>query len=291
MFKAIVRNTDKSPGDVVFSDLKVELQKRGFIICKFGRLDVVLHNMRTDPIVSTYGFNSFNFNKILKLLLQFLTSNIEIVSTVIVIFTLAFYGGVSNFIFLGLILFFVMIEEQLGQSTYWKTVYMFSLLKLVLKSTLKDSYPGVVQLIFGHPGLGSDIIIMVLLNIMLYVQKKSGFNNIQQMKLESPGAAIIRIVVNKQFYDLTQRLIEKKQKILEGLSSYLQKKCKTRLKEENYRALKIECTKNIVKAYLEIESHKLNILETGQLLAQRMKEDIFKCTNKNVDNFFFRNFS
>jgi hypothetical protein len=54
------------------------------------------------------------------------------------------------------------------------------------------------------------------------------------------------------------------------------------MRDENYRALKIECTKNIVGAYLEIESHKLNILKTGQVLAQRMKDDIFKCTENNI---------
>lgn len=111
------------------------------------------------------------------------------------------------------------------------------------------------------------------------------------MKIESPGAAIIRLVVNNQFMELTQRTIEKQQRLLDGLSSYLQRTFRTKMREENYRALKIECTKNIIKAYLEIENYKLEILKTGQILANRMKDDIFKCTKKNVEDFFFRNFS
>jgi hypothetical protein len=169
LFNEVVRNSNEGPGLVYFDSLKVELQKRGFIQCKFGRLDVVLHNMKSDAIVSTYGFNSLKIKKILSLGFSFLTSNIELVSTMIITLTLAFFGGVSNFVILGFIFFCIIIEEQLGFSKFWKVVYMFSLLKLVLKSTLNDSYPGPMQLIFGNPVLIPDIIIMVLLNVVLYI--------------------------------------------------------------------------------------------------------------------------
>ena len=86
-------------------------------------------------------------------------------------------------------------------------------------------------------------------------------------------------------------MIDKQQRLLDGLSSYLQKTFKSKMREENYRALKIECTRNIIKAYLEIENYKLEILKMGQILANRMKDDIFRCTKKNIENFFFRNFS
>jgi hypothetical protein len=98
-----------------------------------------------------------------------LTSNIELVATFIITLTLALFGGISNFIILGFIFFCILVEEQLGFSRFWKVVYMFSLLKLVLKSTLNDSYPGPMQLIFGNPILIPDTLIMVLLNVVLYI--------------------------------------------------------------------------------------------------------------------------
>lgn len=111
LFQEVLRNANDAPGLIYFENLKVELQKRGFIQCKFGSLDVVLHNMKSDAIVSTFGFNSLKIQKLVSLSLSCFTSNIELVATFLISLTLASFGGISNFVILGFIFFCILIEE------------------------------------------------------------------------------------------------------------------------------------------------------------------------------------
>lgn len=290
LYGLIVRD-QKAEGLAKFENVKLELQKTGYIMCKYGRLKVVIHSMNSDILNKTGGLNVFNLNLVVKMGITCISSNIELTAGVVTFIILSIFGGVFNVIILGIVIFGVLVEEIYGNSFWWKFIYLLSLLKLVLKTTLQNDNPHAIQLLFGSKKLWPDILLMVILNTVLYIQKKIGFANSNILKIESPGSAIVRLVVNRKLQTLTDRITEKKQKALEGLSLYLQKTFKNKIGDENYAALKIECTRSIVKSYLQIENSRSEILETGQLLAQRMRDDIFKCTDDKVDDFFFRNFS
>lgn len=169
LLREVMREGSLGDQEVSFDSLKVELQKRGFIMCKFGNLDVVLHNMKTDLIDSSSGYNVLRAKHLLSTLSLFLISNIELVATVVLTVILGLYGGLSNVLLLGFLFFCVLIEEQFGFSHYWKVVYMLTMLKLVLKGTLSESYPAGVQLLLGNPNMIPDILVMVLLNMVLYI--------------------------------------------------------------------------------------------------------------------------
>lgn len=144
MLKEVMRESNLGSDEVYFDSLKVELQKRGFILCKFGNLDVVLHNIKTDLIDSSSGYNVIKTKNLVSTVSLFLISNIELVATFVLTIILGLYGGISNVLLLGFIFFCILIEEQYGFSHYWKIVYMLTMLKLVLKGTLGESYPAAI---------------------------------------------------------------------------------------------------------------------------------------------------
>ena len=291
LFQEIGAKNAQKFGLASFENLKMDLRKKGFIVCKFGKQKIVLYNIKTNVVMETSGFNILIPKKILLMCLSAIASNLEIWCILTSIFFMTFYGGVTNIAILGVIFFCILPEEKLGHSQWWRVTYLLCLAKLVLKLTLVNKSPELIQLLLGSSTIFADVTMMILVNVVLYNQKKLGFSQKHFIELESPAAAMVRLVANRKLEDLTEQVVEEKLRAIEGLTNYLRATLKDQLSQENYWNLKFTCTRALVGAYMEIQNYKEKAFKTGVLLAKRIRDDIFKCTEENLSNFFFRNFS
>lgn len=289
LFKLIDGSRRKRKGFILFNNLKVHLQKFGYVECKFGRIDIVLHNIYNDSVIKTQGFCIFNLRIILRMIMQTVGSNIEVIITIVMICMQTLDGGLFNIPFLGVLFFCILLEEHYGNSYWWGVAYLISLIRLVAKIGLKE-FPQLSQLIAGRFGY-TDILCIAMINLVLYVEKKIGIPDTHLIAIESPGAAIARLVINQDFERLAKRATKSKISKLTGFSLYLQSISSKKLTIENYHMLKTKCTRAIVKAYLLVEKFMIDSEISTLVISQRMMKDIFICTPQNCKNFFFRNYS
>jgi hypothetical protein len=188
--KEITRPTGGKGGMVYFENLKVELNKKGYVNCVFAGLNVVLYNMRDDHLLASNGFVEFKFKVIYSLLSKFIMTNIELTLALFVSILSAWNGGIFNFVIIGIILFCIMIEETFGNLGWWRTIYMFSLLKLFLSfSVLSPKWTAF--LVGDHVII--ELILMYCYNIVIFQQRKSGFSENFRMSIEDPGTAVVRV--------------------------------------------------------------------------------------------------
>jgi hypothetical protein len=188
--KEITRPTGGKGGMVYFENLKVELNKKGYVNCVFAGLNVVLYNMRDDHLLASNGFVEFKFNVIYSLLSKFVMTNIELTLALFISILSAWNGGIFNFMIIGIILFCIMVEETFGNLGWWRTIYMFSLLKLFLSfSVLSPKWTAF--LVGDHVII--ELILMYCYNIVIFQQRKTGFSENFRMSIEDPATAVVRV--------------------------------------------------------------------------------------------------
>jgi len=288
LFKKVTRSTGKA-GMVSFEDLKVELNKKGYINCVFDRLNIVLFNLKDDPLEDTQGFIVFNPKVVFSLVTRYFTSNIEFVATLLICVIGTFNGGLINVLVIGILLFTILIEETYGHLAWWKTLYVIFLIKLLI-SLFNTKYSNVMVFLLGK-NAGTDIIQIIIINIVVFQQRKIGFQEEYMFNVEDMGSAVVRLVVNQDFDSFIERMTDLTKKKIEILVSYLDNKFKDTLSQEIYRQLKTKSTLTIVKVYLLIENYKIFGKSSAMRLFQRLKEDSFTNSLEHGSQFFWRNFS
>ena len=81
------------------------------------------------------GYSKIKLRLILKLLINMIFMNPEAILIVALLSNLLISGGFMNIIIIGLILFTIVIEENLGRSFWWKIIYVIFLGIIGLKLT------------------------------------------------------------------------------------------------------------------------------------------------------------
>lgn len=288
LFEGVTRSPGKG-GMVYFENLKVELNKKGYISCIFGQLKIVLFNLKEDLLEDTQGFIVFKPNLVLSLLSKYFTSNIEFVAALFICVIGTFNGGLINVLIIGILLFTILVEETYGHLAWWKTLYMIFLIKLLI-GLFNTQFSNFMTFLLGK-NPGTDIVQIVIINFVVFQQRKIGFQEEYMFNVEDMGSAVVRIVVNQDFDSFVERMTDLTKKKIEILVSYLDNKFKDTLSQEIYRKLKTKSTLTIVKVYLLIESYKIFGKTSAMKLFHRLKEDSFTNTLERGSQFFWRNFS
>ena len=75
-----IQGTKAQKSQISFEDIKVHLQRKGYVESKFGRLEIILHNLETDNVRLTQGFTVFRFRLILEMMTSWFISNLELIT-------------------------------------------------------------------------------------------------------------------------------------------------------------------------------------------------------------------
>jgi hypothetical protein len=288
LLRELTRSIEMEGGNVLFESLKVELNKKGYVECTFGNTNIVLYNLRNDLFAETQGFLLFRFRPLMFLITSCITSNVELCVAVCMAAIAAFNGGAINFVILGVIIFAVMIEETYGNLTWWKVAYIIFLIKLFLQVINLDNQ---FKSFFLGSYLWTDILQTIMINIVMFQQRKIGFSDDYMFNIEDPGTCVVRLIANRDFDNFVERISKSHQKKLETLVAYIEQKFRTNITQEAYRALKTACTFAIGQLYLNIERYKGMGKDSALKLFRRLKEDTFTNSLENGNRFFWRNFS
>ena len=104
--------------------------------------------MNENVLNDTFGFIKFKPGLVLKMIFACITSNIEIVIFLAISALATYSGGLFNLIIMGIMFFRIFIEEIYGNLTWWRTIYMIYLLKLLLH-LLDGAYVGLMTMLLG----------------------------------------------------------------------------------------------------------------------------------------------
>ena len=157
--------------------------------------------------------------------------------------------------YLGLIFFFILVEENIGKSFWWEVLYIITLFKILSESFFRENHSDYMTLIFGSE-TSLEIFKLVMITVVLYTQKKNGFSSKNFYYFETPGKAIIRLVRNRDFESLLKRISEKNLKMIRGIAHYVKKKNRKSMNVDMFKELKTLCTTTLVNAYLVIDKYK-----------------------------------
>ena len=290
LYSLITRsNGMKGGGHVNFENLKVELSKKGYVICNFGNMDIVLYNMKQDILADTQSYIIFKPLLILTMAGKCIMSNIEISASLVICIIATLNGGLINMLILGILLFVILVEENYGYLQWWKTMYMIYLIKILL-NLIDPKDNTFLSFMLGNYRW-TDFLQIIIINIVVFQVRKTGFSEEHMFNVEDMGTAVIRLIVNQDFDNFIDRMTEMAKKKIEILVSHLDNKFKDSMSQEIYRHLKTKCTYTVVKVYLNIENYKLLGKTSAMRLFHRLKEDCFTNTQENGSSFFWRNFS
>ena len=123
-----------------FEGFKSGIKKRGFIECKYGMTKVFLHNINNDTLDETQGYNNVPLTQFLSEVIWLILANFEIIVLLIVCTDMVLNGGLANMLVIGILMFFVCIEENFGKAFWWKIINIAFLFIIALKLIAQSGY-------------------------------------------------------------------------------------------------------------------------------------------------------
>lgn len=158
-------------------DQRNAFKKQGFVECTYGNMKVILFNISNDQMFKTRGFNVFSVKILSVHLLRCFKSNIETIIALSVLAIHVRYGGLINLLFVGVTVFCVLVEEKLGQSFWWKFLYIFYLgMSIFQRLPFSGQQRDVVNFFVGSNSNYITIIPILLIMFLIETLKKGGFS-------------------------------------------------------------------------------------------------------------------
>lgn len=296
----IYANLTKGIGDKKESleNFKSEFKKKGVVYCKYDRIKVVLYNISNDSMISTKGFNKFSLKLLLLLFFRFLTSKFELWVSLVIIILQVTQGGFLNIILIGVIIFGISVEERSGRTNFWKGLYILFLILyvikffLVLESEDGKSREETYEFFLGKLGHYSEIGQVLCILFLIENLKKNLISDETIKNLENPGSCVARLILNKDFQNMIERLCETEVRRTEQTGDYLSEIMKKKIKDpDSYSSFKLKFTKQLISCYSLVERFKLRAFFTAKRLSRLMRNDIYSIRPELMENFFYRNFS
>lgn len=255
------------------------------------------------------GYNQLGTKLTLNLCIWVLVNNVEPIMIFALISTEIFNGGILNFLIIGIILFLILIEENLGRSYWWNVLYIFyfglagvkicfgdsKLFGLTPSEILQNSnnfYAGSASMfyfLFGN--LRLKILIVLPIALLMENLKRKGLYSKTFSGFENPGAAITRLILNEDMIGMLERECNKASKMNELYMGYILEKGGRTLNKVDFAKIKLESVKLLIEHYSYIQEFKYRCLPVAKVLMIGMKNEIFSLHHKCMDKFFFRNFS
>jgi len=309
--EAISKDTDLlyAASDILFDNLKKELRntsgslesfknefkRNGFINCKYGELNVVVYNITRNEISQTMGYNIFHFITVLNLLIKTFATNFETFVIILIMVTQVLNGGMFNFFILGIILFLVLVEENLGMSTWWKIIYIALLMVKIIKLfTLVSKFTDFAYVEYFVGSIGNYDLLSIL-SVMFLIEnlKKLGFSDYSLSSFENPGMAIARLILNDDIENIIERIYEKELRLQQLCHEFVTAKLNTKGKLNNKVAstLKVRIVNNVLFAYQLIDNFRMESRTSLLKLIKLMRNEVYTITQERLDQFFYRNFT
>jgi hypothetical protein len=275
---------------------KIEFNRCGSLSCVYGKMKVILYNIRNDDIVGTMGYSAFKLTTILKYSWGTINSNTEyLVSTALIIIHIL-YGGFFNILLVGMIVFTIFIEESTGRTFWWRALYSCYFFVMLFKqsytiSSYLQANPKFVVFFFGDMNPWSDILCILLVMYMIRFLKKNSVNNRAPIDFENPGLAVARLSINDDFNGLVDRMCNDEIRKKEQMNIYFSSQSDFFSKSIGARDFKLIMIKLVIRNYTLLENFKKEFLHTCQLFLRLSKYDLLKMNMNDIMNFSFRNFS
>ena len=292
---AITTKSDMNSKSLIES-FKLELKKRGSMTCHFGAMKIVLYNIKNDDIIKTKGYVTISFKTLLKYSKRVITTNSEYLVAAVLIWVNVRYGGCINILNMGIIIFTIFIEETSGRSFWWRILYSCYLVMVVCRRsysiiTYFQRNPLIISFVFGDMSVDHDIFCVILVMYTIEFLKKYGVGNKSAVDYENPGLAMARLTLNEDFEKMIDRICHEEVKKKEELNILLGSSMNCKENGIRLKDFKLILIRQIIKNYSLIRNFKISFLSYSKRLLLLMKFDYLKVGNKQLDNFFFRNFS
>jgi hypothetical protein len=278
---------------------KLEFARCGSIKCSFGRMLVVMFNTKQDYLNETKGFNVFKWSVVMQYISRVLVSNSEALVSVALILIHIWFGGVSNILLMGIIIFTFFIEESTGRSFWWRILYVCYLSTTMVKqvfdsSTFLRENEKIVRWALGRLGREAmipDTVCILLVMYMIEFLKKYGVDGKSAIDFENPGQAICRLTVNNDFQNMLDRVVNEEVRKKELFNVYLASKVPINTDIMGVREFKMLMMKYLINNYTHLKKFTAEFLYCAQKFLRAVRYDITKVRAKDLDSFLFRNFS
>ena len=286
----------KNDSKSLLTSFKLELQKRGSQKCMFGKMRIVLYNIRSDEILKTKGYNEVNLNTLFKFVPRVLITNSEYIVAISLVYIQIMNGGCLSFFNLGIIVFTIFIEETSGRSFWWRVLYSSYLANVVCRRTYTlfpflENNPLLVEFFLGNLKGNYDIVAVFLVMYTIELLKKYGIGNKSAVDFENPGLAMARLTINNDFENMIHRIIKEEMKKKEQLNLFLGSKIGDSRNGITLKDFKMILIRQVIKNYTKVRLFKMKFLHYSQKLLKVLRFDYLKIGPSDLNSFFFRNFS
>jgi hypothetical protein len=278
---------------------KLEFSRCGSIKCSFGRMLVVMFNTKQDYLNETKGFNIWKTKVVTQYLPRVIISNSEVFVSALLILIHIWYGGFINIVVVGIIIFTFFVEETTGRSFWWRILYICYLSTIMIKQVFDNSATlvaneKVVKWTFGTLGKDAmvpDTICILLVMYMIEFLKKYGVDGKSAIDFENPGQAISRLTVNSDFPNMLDRVVNEEVRKKELFNVFLASKGPSNNEIMGVQEFKMLMIKYLINNYSHLKKFTSEWLYCTQKFLRSCRFDITKVCAKDLDSFWFRNFS
>lgn len=278
---------------------KLEFSRCGSINCSFGHMHVVMFNTKQDYLSETKGFNVWKIGIISQYLGRVLISNSEFIVSAILILIHIWYGGFSNIIIVGIIVFTIFIEETTGRSFWWRILYVCYLIMTFIKQVYgSNRFLSENERILrwavgtlGRQAMVPDTICILLVMYMIEFLKKYGVDGKSAIDFENPGQAICRLTVNKDFNNMLDRVVNEDLRKVELLNVYLTSNLSVDADPIEIRESKMHLIKFVINNYIRLRKFTADFIHSTRKYLRSVRFDMTKVKETDLNSFLFRNFS
>ena len=274
---------------VKFEDMKPFLSKKGLITAQYGRRMVALYNIGEESLLDTHGFVEFKIGKFLSMFYAWSSSNmVQIVFWIIALIS-CIYGSGFTVIIIGILLFAILIEENYGNLYWWRILNILYLFKVMLKM-FSEAKEGFIYFMIGD-SIWIDIAMMILINVVMFQQRKTGFDAKYHCQIEDIGSTVVRVIVNDDLFNIIDSVLRTHQQMCDELAHYIEKNLKDHIGKNALKVITSKCTYYLVKMYFQIDRFKSDAHGAAINLFRNMKADAVLNTPERMRWFRWRNFA
>lgn len=296
LFDILSKTTNSEESGNMILEVHEQIHRNnGYIHCKYGNDKVYLYNVVEDISKETQAYNIINLRILLKLFIKSISSNIEMLFSLVLIILQIRNGGLTNIVIIYIIVFKIYIEENLGRSIWWKILYLIFLAELAVKVFAQTeagktlSTPEYYEFFVGT----LEVKLFPILPIMFLIEylKRQGFNTKTLSQFENPGMAMARLILNKDLNGLIDRKCDRAERMDQMNVDHILSREEKKLNKVDFARLKLESVKFLIKNYGLMLRFKKNCKPSYRRLVRLMQNEIYSIHDIDLENFYYRNFS
>jgi hypothetical protein len=283
----------------ILESYKLEFSRCGSIECKFGKMMVVMFNTKQDYLMETRGFNILSMKVVAQYLSRVIMSNSEWIVSISLILIHVFYGGFTNILLVGIILFTIFLEETTGRSFWWRILYVCYLIMTFTKQVydsskfLRENEKIMIWALgkLGKDAMIPDTICILLVMYMIEFLKKYEVDGKSAIDFENPGQAICRLTVNEDIQNMLDRVVNEDVRKKQLLNEYLSSKMPINQDIIGRREFKMLLIRYLIGSYGRLQEFSKEFLYCAQKFLRAVRYDMTKVQASDLNSFLFRNFS